>query len=58
VATWSALWRHGVGTSGMVAACPGMCATIKGVVSVLRCCSDVPYHTWSCSRRGMLVLVV
>jgi hypothetical protein len=28
VATWSALWRHGVGTSGIVATCPDMCTTV------------------------------
>jgi hypothetical protein len=58
VATWSALWRHGVGTSGIIATCPGMCATVEGVVSVLWCCSDASCHTWSCGWRGVLVLVV
>jgi hypothetical protein len=36
----------------------GMGITIEGVVSVFWCCSDAPCHSWSCSRRGMLVLVV
>jgi hypothetical protein len=58
VAMWSALWRHGGGTSGTAATCPGMCATVGGVVSLLRRCSDVPCHTWSCSRRGVFVLIV
>jgi hypothetical protein len=58
MATWSALWRHGVGTSGIVATCPSMCATVEGVVSVLWCCSDTPCHTWSYGWRGMLILVV
>jgi hypothetical protein len=35
VATWSALWRHGVDTSSVVATCPGMCATVRGVVFCL-----------------------
>jgi hypothetical protein len=58
VATWSALWRHGVGTFGTVAMCLGMGTTVGGVVSVLRCCSDAPCHTWSCSQHDMFVLVV
>jgi hypothetical protein len=58
VVTWSALWRHDVGTSGTAATCPGMCATVDGVVSILWCCSDAPCHTWSCSRCGVFVLVV
>jgi hypothetical protein len=58
VTTWSVLWRHGVGTSGTAATCPGMCATAEGVVSIFWYCSDVPYHTWSCSQRGVFVLVV
>jgi hypothetical protein len=45
VATWSVLWRHGVGTSGTVAMYSGMCATAEGVISVFWYCSDVPYHT-------------
>jgi hypothetical protein len=35
VPTWSTLWRHGGGTSGIVATCAGICATIEGVVYVL-----------------------
>jgi hypothetical protein len=58
VATWSVLWRHGVGTSGTAATCPGMWTTAEGVVSVFRYCSDVPCRTCSCSRRGVFVLVV
>jgi hypothetical protein len=58
VATWSALQRHGVGTSGTAATCPDMCAIVEGVISVLWCCSDAPYHTWSCGWRGVLILVV
>jgi hypothetical protein len=58
MAIWSALWRHGVGTSGTVAIGLGMCTTIEGVVSVLWCCSDAPFHTWSIGWHGILVLVV
>jgi hypothetical protein len=57
-ATWSALWRHGIGTSGTAATWLGMRATAEGVVSVFQYCSDVLRHTWSCSRRGVFVLVV
>jgi hypothetical protein len=28
VAMWSALWRHSVGTFGIVATCSGMCTTV------------------------------
>jgi hypothetical protein len=45
VAAWSALWRHGIGTSGTAATCSGACATAKGVVSIFWHCSDVPCHT-------------
>jgi hypothetical protein len=45
VATWSVLWRHGVGTSGTAATCPGVCANAEGVVSVFRYCSNLPCHT-------------
>jgi hypothetical protein len=58
VATCLALWRHGVGTFGTTATWPGMHATTEGVVSVFRYYSDVPHHTWSCSWRGVFVLVV
>jgi hypothetical protein len=58
VVTSSALRRHGVDTSGTATTCLGMWATIEGVVSVLWCCSDAPYHTWFYGWRGMLVLVV
>jgi hypothetical protein len=58
MATWSTLWRNGAGTSSIVATCPGMCTTVGGVVSVLRCCSDAPCHTWSYSRRGVFILIV
>jgi hypothetical protein len=58
VTTWSALWRHGVGTSGTTATCPGMWTTAEGVVFVFRYCSDVPRHTWSYGRRDVFVLVV
>jgi hypothetical protein len=58
MATCLALWRHGVGTFGTATTWPGMRATAEGVVSVFRYYSDVPRHTWSCSRRGVFVLVV
>jgi hypothetical protein len=58
VATLYALWRHGVGTSGTPATWLGMRAIVEGVVSVFRYCSDVPRHSWSCSWRGLFVLVV
>jgi hypothetical protein len=58
VATWPILWRHGVGTFGTACYVSGMGTTIGGVVFVLRCCSDVPCHTWSYSRHGMFILVV
>jgi hypothetical protein len=58
VVTCLALWRHDVGTFGTAATWPGMRATAEGVVSVFRYCSDVPHHTWSCSRHGVFVLVV
>jgi hypothetical protein len=58
VVTWSALWRHGIGTSGTAATWPGMHAIAEGVVSVFRYCSDVLCHTWSCSRCGIFILVV
>jgi hypothetical protein len=45
MAVWSALWRHGIGTSGTAVTCSGTCATTEGVVSVFWHCSDVPYHT-------------
>jgi hypothetical protein len=58
VVAWSALWRHGVGTSGTAATCSGACATAEGVVSVFLHCSDVLCHAWSYTRRGVFVLVV
>jgi hypothetical protein len=58
VITWAALWRHDVGTSVTVATCPGMRATIEGVVSVLWCYSDASCHTWFCGWRGYGVLVL
>jgi hypothetical protein len=58
VATWSVLWRHGVGTSDTAATSSGTCATVEGVVSVFWHCNDVFCHTWSCSQRGVFVLVV
>jgi hypothetical protein len=58
VAAWSALWRHGIGTSGTAATCSSTCATAEGVVSVFWHSSVVLCHTWFCSRRGVFVLVV
>jgi hypothetical protein len=58
VVVWSALWRHDVGTSSTTATCSGTCATAEGMVYVFWHFRDVPCHIWSCSRRGMFVLVV
>jgi hypothetical protein len=58
-------WRRGLYCRGMASvllvlllhgeACVPL---LEGVVCVFQYCSNTPRHTWSCSRRGVLVLIV